>query len=122
MKQKLPRRRGLSLLLALAMVLSLAPAAFAATVRCPECNSTNCTKTTVAEANCHEGGVDRYVCKNCGKTTLVETAEDKNNHDARYTTTATERPTLPSAPMTATAGPRSPMNSTAPAGALNAWR
>ena len=85
MKQKLPRRRGLSLLLALAMVLSLAPAAFAATVRCPECNSTNCTKTTVAEANCHEGGVDRYVCKNCGKTTLVETAEDKNNHDARYT-------------------------------------
>ena len=37
-------------------------------------------------------------------------------------TTATARLTLPSAPMTATAGPRSPMNSTAPAGALNAWR
>ena len=120
MKQKLPRRRGLSLLLALAMVLSLAPAAFAATVRCPECNSTNCTKTTVAEANCHEGGVDRYVCKNCGKTTLVETAEDKNNHDARYTDNGDGE--THSAAMTATAGPRSPMNSTAPAGALNAWR
>lgn len=82
MKRNVPRRRGISLLLALAMVLTLVPTALAVSVKCPECGSTDCTKTVVAEANCHERGVDRYVCKACGKTTLVETAKDTNNHDA----------------------------------------
>ena len=82
MKRNVPRRRGISLLLALAMVLTLVPTALAASFECPKCGSTHYTKTVVAEANCHERGVDRYVCKECNTATLVETDIDTKNHDA----------------------------------------
>ena len=86
MKQKLPRRRGLSLLLALAMVLSLAPAAFAAET-CPEDGKAHTVKRweIVLEANCHEKGLRRGECSKCGQMVYEDIAIDKNNHDAKYT-------------------------------------
>ena len=86
MKQKLPRRRGLSLLLALAMVLSLAPAAFAAET-CPEDGKAHTVKRweIVLEANCHEKGLRRGECSKCGQMVYEDIAIDKNNHDAKNT-------------------------------------
>ena len=81
MKHKMLHRRALSLLLTGLMLLSMIPTALAA-VTCPACGSGNCTKDVHLEANCHEKGVDRYICRSYGKTSLQETAINKNNHDA----------------------------------------
>ena len=80
MKQKLPRRRGLSLLLALAMVLSLAPAAFAAET-CPEDGKAHTVKRweIVLEANCHEKGLRRGECSKCGQMVRVPRGRGKIN-------------------------------------------
>lgn len=83
--KRMRMRRLLGAVLALALMVSLVPGALAASSKCPECGSANCTWTTVAEATCHETGVDKCVCKACGKTSLVETPVNKNNHDAVYT-------------------------------------
>ena len=78
------RRRALSLALVLTLLLAAVPAAHAAQ-NCPSCASANCTITEVKAANCHETGVDKYVCAACGRTNLVETAVDPDNHDAYCT-------------------------------------
>lgn len=82
MKRKLLRERGLALLLVLVLALGMVPTAFALNAVCPACHSTNCTVEVVLEANCHEKGIERYVCANCGRTTLQETAINLFNHDA----------------------------------------
>lgn len=71
--KRMRMRRLLGAVLALALMVSLVPEALAASSKCPECGSANCTWTTVAAATCHETGVDKCVCKACGKTSLVET-------------------------------------------------
>ncbi len=85
MKRNALFRRGISLLLTLALLLGAVPAALAENAVCPACGSKNCTKTVAAAANCHEKGSDRYVCGDCRKTTQVETDIDPNNHDGAYT-------------------------------------
>ena len=50
-------RRGSAALLALLLAFSMLPTALAADA-CPKCTSTNCVKTVVKAANCHETGVD----------------------------------------------------------------
>lgn len=85
--------RPLAALLALVMALTMAPAAAAAAVRvrCPVCGSLDyCTMTVTKAANCHETGVDRYVCtaQGCpsgGRPQLVETPVNANHHDFIYT-------------------------------------
>lgn len=81
MKRTEIKRRALSLLMVLAMTLSLLPAAMAADT-CPRCGSVSCTRTAVKAANCHETGVDKYECSACAETTLLETPVAPQNHDA----------------------------------------
>lgn len=81
-------RRPLAALLALVMTLAMAPAAGAATERCPYCD-TICDEIILHEANCHESGVIKYVCNNSKCTynysTLREIEENDRNHDMVYT-------------------------------------
>lgn len=85
--------RPLAALLALVMALTMTPVAAAAAVqvKCPFCDYTGyCTMTVVKEANCHETGVERYVCvrpgcKTQGQPQLFETPKNENNHDFIYT-------------------------------------
>ena len=84
MKHTTRTRRAKAALLALLLLLSLIPTALAADV-CPQCTSANCVKTVVKKANCHEAGVDKFVCAACGKTTLLETPIDPAAHDVRCT-------------------------------------
>ena len=61
MKQK---NRLLAGLLAAALMLALIPSAYAAQDRCPTCGGPNGTCTVIKEANCHEEGVEEYICLN----------------------------------------------------------
>ena len=87
-KQKM-LTRPLAALLALVMALTMTPVAAASEERwapCPTCTSSNCVMTVVKEANCHEKGVERYVCRNAactmvGRAQLIETNINTGNHD-----------------------------------------
>ena len=93
MKKRKILTRPLAALLALVMALTMTPAAAAAAevwAQCPTCKSSNCTMTVVKEANCHETGVERYVCKNpacsmVGRAQLIETPVNTGSHDFIYT-------------------------------------
>lgn len=84
MKKTGMKQRAMSLLMTLLLLLTMLPTALAADT-CPSCGSGSCTRSVVKAANCHETGVDKYVCAACGKTTLVETAMDPESHDAYCT-------------------------------------
>lgn len=88
MKKKNTCRRPLAALLALVLTLTLAPAAYAAPVICPNCNSV-CFETVLHEANCHEVGVIKYECRNSQclnkYSTLKEVGYNSGNHDMVYT-------------------------------------
>lgn len=88
MKKKNPFRRPLAVLLALILMLTMAPVAAAATERCPYCQSV-CEETVLHKANCHETGVLKYECTNDSCTyhysVLRETEIDERNHDMIYT-------------------------------------
>ena len=86
--------RALAALLALVMAMTLAPAAGASgavAARCPVCGQSGyCTMTVVKAANCHETGVERYVCtrsgcNSLGQAQLIETPVNKANHDYIFT-------------------------------------
>ena len=94
MKKRKILTRPLAALLALVMALTMTPVAAAAAAvqaRCPACGQTGyCTMTVVKEANCHETGVERYVCtrQSCnaqGQPQLIETQVNTGNHDFIYT-------------------------------------
>lgn len=83
--------RVLSGLLAALLLLSLAPAALAAETYylCPYCQKQTAKRTVIKEANCHEEGVDEYVCTNAAcsmynKSQLEKVQMNPNNHDAVY--------------------------------------
>lgn len=83
--------RVLSGLLAAALLLSLAPAALAAETYylCTYCKQQTATRAVIKEANCHEEGVDEYICTNAacsmyGKSQLEKVKMDPQNHDAAY--------------------------------------
>ena len=92
MKRKITlRRRVPALLLTLVMLLVMTPAALAKSVQVAE--DSECTATTskkhswrdeevIREANCHEGGVIRKVCRYCEDFCYVDTGLDEDNHDA----------------------------------------
>jgi len=85
-KKRLPARLCAALL-ALVMVMTLAPTALAA-AGCPANNYGEHivhTWETVAPANCHEDGVRRGICALCGTTVYDPLARDPDNHDAVYT-------------------------------------
>ena len=87
MKQK---NRLLAGLLAVALMLTLVPSAFAAQGFCPTCGSPNCTCTVIKEANCHEEGVEEYICRNetCPQyqqSQLRKLDRNPDYHDAIYT-------------------------------------
>lgn len=86
MKRNVPRRRGISLLLALAMVLTLVPTALAADT-CPEGGKHDVNEwEDIREATCYEGGVQRGTCTKCKELVYEDTRKDPNNHDKRYAT------------------------------------
>jgi len=85
-RKSLPVRLSAALL-ALVMVMTLAPAARAAT-GCPLNGYGEHivpTWETVAAANCHEDGVRRGACTLCGATVYDPIPRDPSNHDAVYT-------------------------------------
>ena len=86
MKKKNPCKRPLAALLALILTLTLAPVAGAVRT-CPLCNGTSWVDTILKEANCHETGVIKYVCKtqSCKNSVLEEIRIDEDNHDIVYT-------------------------------------
>lgn len=84
MKQKVLRRRGLSLLLAVILTASLLPTAFAAT--CPQGGDhTVSTWEVIRAANCHELGARRGTCTKCRQTVYEDIPIDASNHDAYCT-------------------------------------
>ena len=87
MKQK---NRLLAGLLAAALMLALIPSAYAAQDRCPTCGGPNGTCTVIKEANCHEEGVEEYICLNdtCPQyrqSQLRKLERNPDYHDAIYT-------------------------------------
>lgn len=78
------RRRALSTLLALALALTIVPAAFASydDRRCPNCGSANCTWSTTA--TCHTPSTATCVCQDCKKTSTQSNVYDINNHEYVY--------------------------------------
>lgn len=83
--------RALSGALAVVALLSLVPTALAAETYyfCNTCKQQTATLTIIKEANCHEEGVDEYVCTNAAcpmynKSELVKVPMDPKNHDAAY--------------------------------------
>ena len=89
MKKNKLHRRSLSALLAVIMALTLVPAAAASSAigACQKCGQTNWDRTVLKEANCHETGVIKYVCKStgCNNSVLEEIRVDSSNHDMVYT-------------------------------------
>ena len=95
------RRRALSALLAAVMMMSLAPAAFAAVEGpgkndlCPGVSSSDTTNkgeahswrltNNVTEATCHEKGSVEYRCYYCKNTYTEEIPEDSSKHVYIYT-------------------------------------
>lgn len=85
MKQRIQRRRGLSLLLAVILAASLLPAALAVDV-CPQGGAHVVNGwETIREANCHETGVRRGTCTRCGNTVYEDIPVNTANHDAYCT-------------------------------------
>ena len=82
-KKRLPARLSAALL-ALVMVLTLAPTALAAN-DCPvglDGRHNIIQWETIAAATCHTEGVVRGVCTLCHQTVYEETPWDLSNHDA----------------------------------------
>lgn len=85
MKQKALFRRGLALLLTLALLAGAVPAALAAET-CPKGGSHTVTEWSIIRAaNCHEIGTRRGVCTKCGSAVYEDIPIDPTNHDAIYT-------------------------------------
>lgn len=90
MRLKRTRARLLAALLALAMVLTLSPAAAASSSSLDGCKVNSDGKhtvpkgewETVVEADCITVGVRRGVCTACGNTIYDETGRDPENHAA----------------------------------------
>lgn len=82
MKRRKLLRSALSLVLTLAMLLPVLPAARAADEKC-ECGA-NCTSVVMMEANCQQVGIIKYICTSasCGKETLKEVPKNPSNHDS----------------------------------------
>lgn len=91
MRMKRKAARPLAALLALVMMLTLAPTAMAAvTVKCPECGSTDGKRTEIRVATCATEGRYEYVCNNksCslyGVVQSINVGYDNYNHEAVYT-------------------------------------
>ena len=94
MRNKNVMKRPLAALLALVLAMTMTPVAMASgavAAVCPRCGvSGYCTKTVSKKANCHEVGIERYVCTkpDCpsnGAPQLLETTYDITNHEGVYT-------------------------------------
>lgn len=84
MKKLSLRRRAASAMLALILLLSAFPLAYAASYTCKMCDK-DCKYTVLKEANCQEAGVVEYTCTNVdcdlvNKAILVKTDIDPTNH------------------------------------------
>lgn len=84
MKKQHHLKRPLAVLLALVMMMTLAPAALAETLQCPKCHLYTYERTVVFEANCHEAGLIKYLCSSCKYGTVEDIPIDKYNHDIVY--------------------------------------